>query len=188
MLKYTYIFGDNRSNQLRGTKVADWIEGRDGHDFLYGGAGADQLFGGNGGDNLFGDSGNDKVYGGAGTDSLYGGDGNDYLSGDAGMDKLFGGTGNDTLVFTQGWDRAGGGYGNDKFLVDFSAGNSGRFEITDFNPLADELILLSHTTQEDITVDKAWLKAHAVENWSGLHFKVGDVKVDLDYRDFNDWP
>lgn len=92
---------------LKGTKLADTLEGKtgndtlegfQGHDVLEGNEGNDLINGGKGKDELYGGQGNDTLFGGKGADLLNGGAGNDYLDGNKGFNKLFGGTGNDVFV------------------------------------------------------------------------------------------
>ncbi|MFM2311586.1 MAG: hypothetical protein RLZZ04_862 [Cyanobacteriota bacterium] len=92
---------------LKGTKLADTLEGKagndtlegfDGQDLLKGNDGDDLLSGGKGKDTLYGGAGNDTLFGDKGADLLDGGAGDDYLDGNKGFNKLFGGTGNDIFV------------------------------------------------------------------------------------------
>lgn len=89
------LFGDDRPNSLRGTRLNDLIDGQGGNDFIHGKHGADILIG---------HLGNDYIVGGSGADTLMGGDGYDVLAGNSGNDVLVGGNGNDMLK---------GGSGND---------------------------------------------------------------------------
>lgn len=111
---------------MRGSDLADVIDGGGGNDYIYADAGDDTVSGGDGNDNLDGGVGNDTLDGGDGRDEIYGGDGNDilyggagddiYLIGEAGDDILIGGAGNDRLYGRQGNDiyRFEAGFGQDE--------------------------------------------------------------------------
>lgn len=93
------IEGNDRADDLRGTRGADEIRGRGGDDTLSGGDGADRLRG---------DEGNDTLFGGNGDDRLRGDKGDDWLTGGAGRDRFIFGTqgGHDVVTdFTDGQDR-----------------------------------------------------------------------------------
>jgi Ca2+-binding RTX toxin-like protein len=90
--------GTNLADTLEGKAGNDLLEGDGGKDILNGNEGNDTLIGGQGKDSLYGGAGNDTFFGGIGADYLDGGAGNDYLDGDRGYNKLFGGEGNDTFV------------------------------------------------------------------------------------------
>ena len=96
--------GNNRSNQLQGTKFADRIIALGGSDRVTATRGNDCLDGGRGNDNLSGDVGNDRIYGATGNDKINGGPGND---------RIQGGRGNDTINAAYGADRITGGPGRD---------------------------------------------------------------------------
>ncbi|MDY0013412.1 MAG: putative Ig domain-containing protein [Rhodocyclaceae bacterium] len=85
------VEGDEQSNDLTGTNLADRLHGGGDNDALHGGAGSDELHGG---------VGNDALHGGAGSDELHGGVGNDVLTGGAGDDAyVFNkGDGVDTII------------------------------------------------------------------------------------------
>ncbi|MHC2086552.1 endo alpha-1,4 polygalactosaminidase [Methylobacterium sp. CM6244] len=81
-----YILPTGKADILRGSVLADRIDGLAGNDRVDGRAGADRLLGG------------------AGNDTLFGGDGNDTLFGGAGKDRLKGGAGDDVFVFATALD------------------------------------------------------------------------------------
>lgn len=117
------VTGNNNSNRLNGTWVADDIYGNGGNDTVRAGDGADTIFGGNGNDSLLGELGSDLIYGEAGADRLFGGDGNDSLYGGVGNDSIDGGAGDDLLNGGDGTDTLYGGDGID--TVDYSDAASG---------------------------------------------------------------
>ncbi|HEX7070737.1 MAG TPA: putative Ig domain-containing protein, partial [Rhodothermales bacterium] len=104
------IYGEDGADRLLGGTGDDWIEGGDGFDQITGGGGNDRLDGGGFADSIDGESGNDLVIGANGDDRLSGGEGNDILDGGEGEDYLTGGPGDDVYVF-------GHGYGSD-FVFD----------------------------------------------------------------------
>jgi serralysin len=116
--------GNARNNIIRGTDLADKIEGLGGADTLYGRGGADKLEGGSGNDWLSGGNGNDKLDGGAGADKLFGGAGGDKIESGTGNDQMFGGSGRDAFAFY---------HGNDQDSVKDFADNSDRIDLTSFN-------------------------------------------------------
>ncbi|MDQ3245530.1 MAG: hypothetical protein M3Q52_01310, partial [Pseudomonadota bacterium] len=66
------VVGDERANQLRGTRAFDEMSGHGGNDRLRARSGSDTAFGG---------AGDDGISGGEGRDSLFGGDGDDIIFG-----------------------------------------------------------------------------------------------------------
>jgi len=101
------IRGTKKPNRLVGTRLSDWIEGRDGNDRVNGGSGNDRLIGERGADVLTGNQGDDwligsteadYLFGSEGNDQLVGGIGNDVLEGEIGRDRLIGGRGQDIFV------------------------------------------------------------------------------------------
>lgn len=112
---------------LRGSQLADRIDGLAGDDRIQGRGGADQLLGGGGGDRLAGQGGHDRLWGGHGRDILIGGSGHDRLAGNSGNDVLIGGGGR---------DRLSGGAGADRFVFGFGRetgpGAGARDVIADF--------------------------------------------------------
>lgn len=96
------ITGGGGRDTLRGTPLADLLDGRDGDDTLAGDGGDDTLSGGRDRDRIAGGVGADYLEGGEDADRLFGGYGSDTLFGDAGADLLDGGRGADLL-------RPGGG-------------------------------------------------------------------------------
>jgi Ca2+-binding RTX toxin-like protein len=96
--------GNNRSNELQGTRLADRIIALGGSDRVAATRGNDCVDGGRGNDNLSGDVGNDRIYGATGNDRINGGPGND---------RIQGGRGNDTVNAAYGADRIAGGSGRD---------------------------------------------------------------------------
>lgn len=120
------LTGSNLNDTLRGTAVANVIEGLDGNDTIFGDGGNDTLRGGNG---------RDTMNGGTGADTLEGGAGNDTLNGDSGNDTMLGGGDNDVLTGGTGFDVLTGGSGSDRFVynaVTESFGLVGVDRITDF--------------------------------------------------------
>ena len=99
VLELSTSYGNAGENLLKGTKKADWIEGRGGDDLLRGKGGGDTLVGG------------------SGDDAIFGGRGSDTLNGRGGADELTGGRGADTFVF----DRAPGPDNVDT-IFDFTPG------------------------------------------------------------------
>lgn len=99
------IFGGSGNDELRGGKLADWIDGGADNDDLYAtGGDGNVLLGGSGNDKLFGASGSDWLLGGADKDTLEGGRGADILDGGEGdQDVLKGGAGNDVYIFRRGY-------------------------------------------------------------------------------------
>jgi serralysin len=85
--------GSRFSDSIRGSDVANWVDGFAGDDTISG-------LGGN--DTLGGSSGNDSIDGGAGNDVLMGDD--PAFQGGAGVDRLNGGSGNDHFVFANAGD------------------------------------------------------------------------------------
>jgi len=98
------IVGNNRSNNLQGTRLRDRIIALGGSDRVAATRGADCVDGGRGNDQLSGDVGNDRIFGGTG---------NDRLNGGPGSDQIHGGAGNDTINAAFGQDRIWGDAGND---------------------------------------------------------------------------
>lgn len=98
------IVGNNRSNNLQGTRLRDRIIALGGSDRVAATRGADCVDGGSGNDQLSGDVGNDRIFGGTG---------NDVLNGGPGSDQIHGGAGNDTINAAFGKDRIWGDAGND---------------------------------------------------------------------------
>lgn len=107
------IRGDNRSNELLGTQLVDYILGLGGSDEIKGGRGNDVINAGAGNDDIEGGDGDDRLYGRLGHDDLEGGDGADRLYGDEGNDELDGDAGDDYLSGADGGDWLNGGFGND---------------------------------------------------------------------------
>lgn len=106
--------GTAKSDRVIGTKAADRMFLKGGHDRARGRGGPDRIFGGRGRDRLRGDSGGDRLHGGPGADRLRGGRGGDRLRGGGGRDRLFGGKGADRLAGGGGRDRLVGGVGVDR--------------------------------------------------------------------------
>ncbi|MBL0373030.1 endo alpha-1,4 polygalactosaminidase [Rhizobium sp. KVB221] len=94
-----YIKPSERVDNLRGSNLAETVDG----------------LGGN--DRIDGRDGNDRLFGGAGDDRLLGGDGNDRLNGGLGKDRLTGGAGADQFVFDTKPGKA-----NIDTIVDFEVG------------------------------------------------------------------
>ncbi|MCJ8278664.1 MAG: cadherin-like domain-containing protein [Rivularia sp. ALOHA_DT_140] len=129
--KKDIIRGNNGDDTLTGFAGDDILKGGEGNDELFGNAGDDLLFGGEGNDTLFGNEGNDFIDSGNGENQLNGGTGNDGLLGGNNQDILVGGEGNDYLNGGLGSDTMTGGTGADNFYLD---GNSSVKDIiTDFN-------------------------------------------------------
>jgi hypothetical protein len=102
------LVGNNKRNNITGSKFDDRIFAYGARDKLNGGASRDCIEAG---------SGSDIVNGGTGNDALYGRAGRDYLDAGAGADRIFGGSGVDTIVTGSGRDRVDGGDGNDKIFT-----------------------------------------------------------------------
>lgn len=117
--------GENGDDTLLGRGGDDTLNGRDSDDLLSGDLGDDQLYGGTGDDTLLGGfdydllqgaAGNDRLYGGFGTDLLSGGNHADTLSGGLNDDRLFGGRGADNLSGGDDADTLRGGEGDDRLF------------------------------------------------------------------------
>jgi len=98
--------GDGDDSLLRGSAVADVIDGGPGNDGLQGGDGNDVLNGGSGDDTLAGGAGNDTLTGGPGLDSFAGSSEDDtmYAQDDEADTSLSGGAGFDTAFVDTGVD------------------------------------------------------------------------------------
>ncbi|BBU58272.1 hypothetical protein KU6B_45370 [Mameliella alba] len=107
------INGNRGDNLLLGEGASDTINGGAGNDEIQGGDGDDELAGSIGDDLVNGGADNDIITGGPGHDTLLGGAGTDDLNGGAGDDSLDGGSFNDTLGGFSGNDTLNGGSGND---------------------------------------------------------------------------
>jgi Ca2+-binding RTX toxin-like protein len=146
-----HLSGGDGNDSLAGQEGNDTLSGGDGQDSLIGGGGDDQLDGGAGDDALQGALGDDTLTGGAGQDTLMGGDGNDRLDGRVAgdgqpdidrRDYLNGGAGDDTILAGHD-DWATGGSGADAFtLADWLGDGGGIATIGDYDPAADQLVLL----------------------------------------------
>lgn len=108
-----FVFGNNNSNKLAGTSLADLMFGLAGDDTLDAAGGNDVILAGAGNDIVLAGDGNDTADGGSGNDAVDGGAGNDLLLGGAGLDTVAGGADNDTLIGGAGADVLDGGDGND---------------------------------------------------------------------------
>ncbi|MEL7464998.1 MAG: sialate O-acetylesterase [Pseudomonadota bacterium] len=106
--------GNQRANEILGSKADNELSGDAGADTIRGGAGDDTLHGGIGRDDLGGGGGDDDVRGGGGGDVLNGGNGIDMIAGGRGDDTLTGGNGADQFVFA--WR------GGDDVVTDFVRG------------------------------------------------------------------
>lgn len=135
------LLGSAYGDELRGSEIAnridggigrDTLRGLDGADTLIGGIGHDLLTSGRGNDRLRGDIGKDQLYGGDDDDTLSGGESDDSLWGDAGTDILNGGLGNDALT---------GGAGDDVFVFDTILGAANVDSLIDFNSPTDTIRL-----------------------------------------------
>ncbi len=107
------ITGSNYNDNLRGSALANVINGGKGNDNIDAYAGNDIIYGGDGGDGINAGAGNDVVYGGTGADALEGLDGNDTIYGEDENDNIWGGVGDDVLSGGAGNDNIEGGDGND---------------------------------------------------------------------------
>lgn len=116
------MFGNGGMDEIRGTNLADNIDGGSGSDTLLGNAGNDTLsggldsdfiFGGDGKDTINGDEGHDTIEGGNGRDAIFGGEGHDIIDGGNGKDTIFGGEGHDNIAGGEGRDHITGGSGFD---------------------------------------------------------------------------
>lgn len=94
----------NGDDSIRGSDLADQLNGFGGEDTVRGLGGDDTLRGGLGPDLLDGGAGNDLLRGGAGEDALLGQAGNDTLYGDSDADLLLGDAGNDLIYMGSGDD------------------------------------------------------------------------------------
>ncbi len=144
------IYGGSGTDVLKGNKGRDKLYGGEGDDLLLGAKGGDKIYGEGGNDSLVGDKGKDKLFGGSGNDTVEGGIGRDLAklgdgddlwldeaqTGRKGSDTVMGGDGNDTIESRGGGDVLTGGSGADEFIF---LEESGRREITDFDPTEDLL-------------------------------------------------
>ena len=105
---------------VKGTAVADTLNGGGGADHIQAGGGADNIAGGTGADTIFGQAGADTLAGGPGPDTLLGGRGDDTLAGGTGANALTGGAGADVFVLVPGADGT---------------------RVTDFDPATDTLLV-----------------------------------------------
>jgi Ca2+-binding RTX toxin-like protein len=173
LIGFENAIGSGYADSLRGTSLANFLDGRAGNDTLRGGDGADTLAGGAGDDLLIGDSGSDTVdyslatkyvsvdladqYNyrgeGSGFDTLIsienatGSKYNDWFSGTGDTNSLAGGAGNDNLDGRGGRDVLTGGTGADHFRIS-DASYSGpdaptRDLVVDFSHAEGDLIDLS---------------------------------------------
>jgi len=144
------LHGGRADEVLRGGAGDDLLTDAGGRSRLLGGAGDDrleagvhsdrsELHGGRGDDRVLSGNGDDRLWGNAGTDVLLGGRGDDSLRGGRGDDRLDGGEGRDLLAGGRGDDILTGGADADVFL--FRAAQDGADTITDYDPLADRVIL-----------------------------------------------
>lgn len=133
---------DAKDEMLRGSGLADWMDGTGTGDVIAVGYGSDTVFGGAGDDGIHGGEGNDKLYGEAGSDTLYG---------DAGDDTLVGGDGNDSLDGGAGWDRLNGAGGNDVYVFGLGSGND---IITQDTSGADRVQLAVGLTPGNVTLHR----------------------------------
>ncbi len=138
VITYNQILGNEHSNNIQGTNVADQIfafEGndtvfaKDGDDLVYGNSGDDMLYGGSGDDQIYASDGDDLIEGGLGNDSISAGNGKDTILGGAGDDVLKklsgeghidGGEGGDIIIGGYNNDLLAGGQGNDVVIGDIS--------------------------------------------------------------------
>lgn len=132
------VGSNHATDHIAGTKGADTIVVRGGHDYVYGYLGNDKITGSAtivSHDKLYGDSGNDIIKGGAGDDLIVGGLGNDTLYGQAGTDILIGGADRDTFVFDQAT------LGSVDVIKDFSLSEKDKIllsdVLSDYDPLTD---------------------------------------------------
>ena len=126
--------GTNGSEELKGSDIADLIEGRGGDDLIIGLGGDDFLSGGDGDDVVRGGEGKDRIFLGAGDDELgivgtegadfiRGGDGDDIIIDDEECNEIYGDLGNDIIQTCDDGenpliDKVFGGYGVDLLIVD----------------------------------------------------------------------
>lgn len=138
VITYNQILGNEHSNNIQGTNVADQIfafEGndtvfaKDGDDLVYGNSGDDMLYGGSGDDQVYASDGDDLIEGALGNDSISAGNGKDTILGGAGDDVLKklsgeghidGGEGGDIIIGGYNNDLLAGGQGNDVVIGDIS--------------------------------------------------------------------
>jgi hypothetical protein len=170
---FTINVGDQLSENKRGTKKADKLNGGPQDDILKGGTGTvkDTIKGLAGDDQLYGENGNDSVLGGDGIDRLYGGNGDDILKGDAGNDTLFGEAGNDKLY---------GGVGSDTFVFNKKPAKASNFDrIYDFKSVEGDKIFLENSVFKKLGGKLSSFDAPAKLDVS--MFKSGKAKDKNDY-------
>ncbi len=138
-------------------RVFNTISGDDKNDDLLGTRQDDLIIGNGGNDRILGLRGNDNLEGGAGDDILRGGEGNDILQGGMGFDRLAGGRGEDIFVLAAG--------AGSSTIVDFGVGDRFRLTSLQFADLTieqsrsntvirsgvDELAVLRNTNASSIT-------------------------------------
>ncbi|MEM9216352.1 MAG: DUF4347 domain-containing protein [Cyanobacteria bacterium P01_F01_bin.150] len=110
------IKGTKGNDVLNGFSDLDFLNGGLGHDIINGGSQKDVLIGGPGNDALNGGTNDDRLLGKKGKDLINGGSGHDLLLGHSGNDILNGGEGNDRIIGGRGRDILNGGDGKDKLL------------------------------------------------------------------------
>ncbi|BBK39648.1 hypothetical protein STAQ_47260 [Allostella sp. ATCC 35155] len=168
------VFGHGESDRLFGDNGNDWLHGNLGSDELHGGDGNDTIFGGQGSDWVFGDSGNDWLNGNKGSDVLEGAAGRDTLHGGQGNDQLSGGADDDLLAGDRGNDTMSGGIGSDQFLF---GPESGSDRVSDFDPLADQLLIdldAGGTINGVLIASPADLLARVIDTADGAYVDLGD--------------
>jgi Ca2+-binding RTX toxin-like protein len=184
------IFGYEGNDTLIGDANNDWLFGGKGNDGFFGGGLDDVIFGGSGHDGIYGDGGNDTVYGGSGNDTQFGGADHDTLYGGAGNDALDGGAGDDKLYGGTGDDVLTASTGNDSLV-----GGKG-FDTADYSRLAGRLdVDLSKKTLS--VIDPASGKVTASQSIEGIerfvagagddHIKGGSGANMIEGGAGNDW-
>ncbi|MEQ8294165.1 MAG: calcium-binding protein [Roseovarius sp.] len=165
-LGYDTVVGDEGDDTLTGGPGNDVLLGGEGEDSLRGDGGNDRVEGGSGDDTVRGNPGDDSVDGGEGDDLVDGGGGDDFVEGGPGIDTLLGGAGDDLLrdannprdtgpgwsvmdggdgddaLSFEGGSTVTGGEGEDRFVLHDDLFDEQVAQITDFDPAADELVVL----------------------------------------------
>lgn len=176
----------NDSN-LNGTESADIsIFGLGGNDYIHGNGGDDIIDAGTGNDTVFGDDGNDTILGRNGADDLHGGEGNDVIWAEAGNDTLTG-------VLSSEWNAGQGeidfligGSGADQFVLgdsfeayydddsSFGLGTEDYAQITDFNPLEDQIVL--HGSSSEYVIGDSGISG---VSGLGIYYKTSSFEFEL---------
>ncbi len=112
MTGFENLIGSNNADDIRGSDIANILDGGAGDDTIHAGAGDDRVLG---------SAGNDSLDAGTGHDVVLGDGGNDTILSRQGYDTVSGGAGDDVLRTAGGWDQVAGDDGDD--IINADAGN-----------------------------------------------------------------